>query len=225
MESVIGTMDVDDEERYWQGLLGALVEGPPNVINVSSEHVRVADEYVMGSCSMSLPLKTTSQPLQNDGNGSNETEAVSLFEDVDLEDEKQFYFNYYKEYFESAAQHDGPPEPNKVQLSQPSNHTNGNEFKVSSGMVVMWVSLILITDCLISPCIDVDVWSENLTSQQDYDFMFECVSETKRSCDAVEGSESTNGWKIFGTNLHQKMNNRVECFSIYFYSFNPWTTT
>mmetsp|Transcript_4943 Transcript_4943/g.6803 ORF Transcript_4943/g.6803 Transcript_4943/m.6803 type:complete len:1165 (+) Transcript_4943:24-3518(+) len=165
-------MDID-EERYWQGLLGALADGSsPNIVNVSSDGGKF-EEFIPGSCRLSAPLQST--PVCTDA--YNATETVSLFVDVDLEDEKQFYFNYYKDYFESAH-HDGtPPEPNRF---QPANR-NENESK----------------DCFDSK--DMDVWAENSKSQDDYDFLLERESETNRCCEVVEGCENTNDWRGFGT--------------------------
>lgn len=82
-----------EEEIYWQGLLGALDEP-----SQSGSSTVACDSNAVKNVGISNPAPNT--PTRNLTTKS--TETVSAFVDVDLEDEQQYYFKYYKEYFESS---------------------------------------------------------------------------------------------------------------------------
>jgi hypothetical protein len=83
-----------EEEIYWQGLLGALDEPSQNAPSTVAY-----DSNAVKNVSISNPAPNS--PSRNLTIKS--TETVSAFVDVDLEDEKQYYFKYSKEFFESSC--------------------------------------------------------------------------------------------------------------------------
>ena len=86
-----------EEEIYWQGLLGALDESSkPGTSTLTYDSTAVKN--IIENVSISSPAPNS--PNRNLTTKSIET--VSAFVDVDLEDEQQYYFKYYKEYFESS---------------------------------------------------------------------------------------------------------------------------
>ncbi len=88
-----------DEEIYWKGLLGALDDqsGLPTTVD-DSNLVNSSIENMNSSLAVSSSVANASIELTS----SKSIETVSAFVDVDLEDEQQYYFKYYKEYFEAS---------------------------------------------------------------------------------------------------------------------------
>ena len=85
-----------EEEVYWKGLLGALDDQATTVKD---------SDLVINSIEQTNSNLVPSNAITNNANReltSKSIETVSAFVDVDLEDEQQYYFKYYKEYFETS---------------------------------------------------------------------------------------------------------------------------
>lgn len=110
-QTVWRRMESSDEEKYWEGLLGALAEGPSTSHISTVEIGHEIDEEKEVKIGKKIQQKhsenyneTFPPHLRKQQHSSKLVDVASPFVDVDLEDEKQYYYKFYSEYFASADQ-------------------------------------------------------------------------------------------------------------------------